>query len=181
MREVRQGSELQAVTRQALEGQVEVWRRTFGDYEVSSLGNIRRNGHMLFQEDRSGYRRVCLSINGKALRKSVHGLVALAFLGPRPQGWQVAHRNGKPHDNRLCNLAYKTRAENEADKVIHGTSLIGERNHQAKLRNSDIPAIRLRLAAGEALKSIAADFGVSFYLISKIKHGKAWAHAQPTT
>lgn len=49
-------------------------------------------------------------------------------------------------------------------------------HHWQRLSPSDIPLIRNRLAAGEVQASIAADFGVSFQQISKIKHGTRWGH-----
>lgn len=51
---------------------------------------------------------------------SVHRLVALAFIGPCPEGMEVLHINGEPDDNRLENLRYGTRAENVADTIRHG-------------------------------------------------------------
>ena len=53
-------------------------------------------------------------------KKETHALVALAFLGPRPEGLQVSHDNGDSTDNRACNLRYVTQTENEAMKRLHG-------------------------------------------------------------
>jgi hypothetical protein len=46
----------------------------------------------------------------------------------------------------------------------------------ARLQPDDIVVIRARLANGEQQASIAADFGVSFQQVSKIKLGKRWGH-----
>ena len=103
-----------------------------GIYEVSSEGRVRslprrgvRGGLMTTRPGkRGGYLVVALTRDGRTSTKAVHVLVAAAFLGPRPPGMQVRHREGNPLDARLVNLAYGTPAENAADKVAHGT------NHQ---------------------------------------------------
>ena len=38
----------------------------------------------------------------------VHRIVALAFLGPRPEGLEVSHLNGDDRDNRIENLCYES-------------------------------------------------------------------------
>ena len=53
----------------------------------------------------------------------VHNLIALAFLGRRPRrSYQAAHKDGDRRNNRAGNLAWKTKRQNEADKVAHGTA-----------------------------------------------------------
>ena len=52
----------------------------------------------------------------------------------------------------------------------------GAENPNAKLTEADIPRIRQRLADGDTLKVIAAQFGVSFQTISKIKNNRRWFH-----
>lgn len=49
-------------------------------------------------------------------------------------------------------------------------------HHWQKLDREQIPEIRRRLALGHRQKDIAADFGVTFQAISKIKTGTRWAH-----
>jgi hypothetical protein len=107
-----------------------------GLYEVSDQGRVRsldrdwgpdsrgrrrpRRGKMLRPSTASGYPVVVLA--GRSTR-SVHSLVAEAFLGPRPSGLVVRHLNGDYLDPRAENLAYSTRKENAADMYLHGTSL----------------------------------------------------------
>jgi hypothetical protein len=57
----------------------------------------------------SGHVTVAL---GKGNSKTVHSLVLLAFVGPRPDKHDVLHLNHIPFDNRLSNLRYGTRSEN---------------------------------------------------------------------
>ena len=55
------------------------------------------------------------------LMRSVHSLVAAAFLGPRPEGMEVRHLDGDPANCSAGNLAYGTHVDNEHDKLQHGT------------------------------------------------------------
>lgn len=52
----------------------------------------------------------------------------------------------------------------------------GEKHKMAKLTAPQVVTIRERRAAGESLKTIAADYGVCFQLISTICQRKLWAH-----
>lgn len=63
--------------------------------------------------------------------------------------------------------AWGTRKENEADKIVHGTS-------GKKLTEGDIRAIRRHIAAGDFYRDIAAQFGVRKSTISSIKTGHTW-------
>jgi hypothetical protein len=56
--------------------------------------------------------QVCASVDGKARTVLVHRIVADAFLGPCPAGYQVDHVNGHKADNRAANLEYVTPSEN---------------------------------------------------------------------
>ena len=48
----------------------------------------------------------------------MHHAVALAWIGPRPNGCECDHLNGITTDNRVCNLQWVTRKENEKRAVI---------------------------------------------------------------
>src|SRR5690242_1533594 len=109
----------------------------FGDYEVSDFGQVRtllRKGNhkeksgqvyrLLKLVNCHGYRTVSIRPCAEQKYKhfGVHRLVMWAFVGPQSDGMHVAHLNGDPADNRLCNLAYCTAKENNAHKVDHGTN-----------------------------------------------------------
>jgi hypothetical protein len=82
----------------------------------------------------------------KRKREMVHKLIALAFLGPRPRGMQVAHGPNGPLDNSVGNLAYKTPAQNKADELRDGTRYQGDRHHwsrASRLQRSIIDSVGL--------------------------------------
>jgi len=77
----------------------------------------------------TGYLRVSLCTGGKPVDEYIHYLVARTFIGPRPEGLDVAHDDGNPSNNAVTNLAYKTRSENQLDMRRHGTHRNGRKTH----------------------------------------------------
>jgi hypothetical protein len=98
--------------------QIEKWKPVAGYegfYEVSSLGRIRRSksGYILrLSPIKKGYLTVRLNRFGKAKSFLVHGLVAKAFIGERPAGYQVNHKDLLKSNNAVSNLEYLTGREN---------------------------------------------------------------------
>lgn len=164
----------------------EEWREIFdGLFAVSSLGQIKRIrapygrarlGLRIGDITGGGYRRVLLSIDGKAKHYTLHRLIMLAFVGPCPEGKEVAHLNGISTDCRLENLAYVTPSENSYQKVAHGTMPAGEKCHTHKLKEAEVLEIRRRLAAGEGLTALSREYGVGLTAISQIRERRSWKH-----
>lgn len=121
------------------------------------------------------YQRTQVTL-GRGHQRKVSRIVALTFLGPPPTpGHEVAHLNGNSLDNRAANLAWKTKSENEADRVLHGTSNRGERQGASKLTEADVRAIRVACRTKERQDDIAARFGIAQGHVSMIKNRKQWA------
>lgn len=113
----------------------EQWRAIpgFPAYLVSDQGRVVSTKLWRGQVNRElrghtasfGYPCVHLYGSGGARNRtarSIHSLVAEAFIGPRPPGQEVRHLDGDPKNCRLENLAYGTHVENERDKIRHGTN-----------------------------------------------------------
>lgn len=86
-------------------------------YFVSSDGivaSIKYNEwrDLKFTLTSDGYQRVPLCKNGKCRHFLVHTLVAEAFIGPKPPGYQVNHKDGNVKNNNYTNLEYCTPKEN---------------------------------------------------------------------
>jgi NUMOD4 motif/HNH endonuclease len=62
----------------------------------------------------------------------VHQLALLAFVGPRPAGYEGCHTNGDRTNNRIENLRYGSRSENNRDAVRHGTHHWASKTHCPK-------------------------------------------------
>lgn len=158
-----------------------------GLYSVSNLGNVRievkrqniRAGQHLQQATvKDSYLQVALSRDGTPTtveRHLVHRLVAMAFIGPIPEGYVVNHLDGDKQNNRRSNLEICTHQQN----IHHAMRELGHRrdgahNPAAKLTEADVLRIRERAAAGETHKAIAADYKLSGVMVGDIADGKAW-------
>jgi len=98
----------------------EIWKTIDGfngDYEVSNLGNVRSYKHrkpkLMALCDYRGYKRIELFKDGFGRLYSVHRLVANAFIKNNKNKETVNHLNGIKSDNRVENLEWATRSEND--------------------------------------------------------------------
>ena len=165
----------------------EIWKPILkGVYAVSDLGRVKRiardyrsspSGLLRLFRLRDGYLVVNMTVRGKRYRRSVHSLVALAFIGPRPDGKQINHINGRKTSNQYLNLEYVTPQENSRHSVRTGLSPIGSRHHQTHLTERDVADIRkiYRYGLGEVL---AKKYGVSSEAISMMVRRQTWKHVK---
>jgi hypothetical protein len=176
----------------------EEWRQVVGFegfYEVSNLGRVRSlartvqhrtwkgnpgtqfiPGGLVRPRLRKGYLAVGLHVGGKSQTINVHAVVAAAFIGKRPPGKQVDHKDGVKTNNAAHNLDYKTGLQNMRAAKERGANMWhpGEGNHAAKLSQSDIIEIRRLYKEGMYQKDIGKMFGVHQAHISKIILNKNW-------
>ena len=102
----------------------EVWKPVldFDGYEVSSYGRIWSNKkHIIMSpgKQKSGYYIVCFQKGGKSYTKSVHRLVAEAFI-PNPNNLpQVNHKDENKGNNTVENLEWCTSEYN----INYGTGI----------------------------------------------------------
>lgn len=167
------------------------WRAVIGfpDYEVSCDGVVRRatdchtwkTGKILKPlVNNKGYELLILRRNKKPKTMLVHRLVAIAFLPPQPTPEHiVAHGDGNCRNNRHTNLRWATNKENEADKLIHGKRVMGEKCHKSKLTAQDIASIRGRYSAGNVTHAqLGVEYGIYPDSIGKIIRRDTWKHLQ---
>ena len=105
---------------------IEEWRPVveFPDrYEVSNLGRVRSIEKKFFhkiksqhQTTTSNYLYVAISVNNKTVSRSVHRMVAEAFIPNPLNKEQVNHKDSNRHNNHVDNLEWVTRSEN----IQHG-------------------------------------------------------------
>ena len=96
-----------------------------GLYEVSDCGRVRsvrlsKPRAIRPLPNRRGHLRVMLTHGERRVHAYVHTLVAEAFLGPRPEGLLVCHRDDRKRNNRVGNLYYGTRSDNARDAIANG-------------------------------------------------------------
>ena len=166
----------------------EIWKDVPGckGYQVSSLGRVRTLDRMVVGSDgreelhhgkilkpqrmKNRYLEVYVCVDGRRKHRTVHSLVAEAFLGERPDGTDVMHLNGDRSDNRVENLTYGPRAEN-----LHSTYYYGGKQANGKLSLEDVEDIRRRLVRGESATAIARDYRVNISTICHVRDRKSFA------
>lgn len=160
-----------------------------GRYQASTEGRIRGVDRVTRVNPKDGkrpYERLhkgqvlstCLGANGYpyvGLRKAqdadnaaycpVFHLIALTFLGPRPEGTEICHADGDKSNSRLENLRYDSVTENMLDIYRQGKKC-------GKLSVEQAKDIKRRLALGESKSSIGRAFGVSKTAVYYIAEGK---------
>ena len=169
---------------------MERWKmiKDFPDYVVSNQGRIKRVtpacgtkvGQIIKSHIRKHYLRVGLnSSDGQRFKKSVHLLVAEAFIGPQPVGKECNHEDIDTINNWAYNLTWMTRCENMQHAMVHGIhgSAPGEANCKAKLKDGEVWLIR-RIAKAKVISNvqIAKMFLVSPTTVGRIINQKLWRH-----
>ena len=178
----------------------EEWRLTedWPDYEVSSLGRVRRATAafstnpktgmpvMIFPAVRLlrpapnqyGYLHVDLMKNGRQKTVYIATLVCNVFHGPKPTDkHETCHNDGVPSNNEASNLRWDTRKGNFADRVKHGTDARGEKSANAVLTNDQVIAMKQRFAEGATCKEISTHFGITYkHAWAILRGGKSWKY-----
>lgn len=157
-----------------------------GIYEISDTGKLRslvtRKGHCprIIKGDRpKGYVRYRLHKDGNSKRIQAHQLVMLAFVGPVPNRCEINHKNGIHDDNRLQNLEYVTRSENQSHKfhVLGYKRPPLTKTRFKRLSKAEVSQIRQQRNSGSLLRELAERFGVSVGAISLAVRNRTWRSA----
>lgn len=182
----------------------ELWKPIpgFDGYEASTHGRIRswiRPGGrrrveplVLKHKVSNGYHLVGLCRNSRVHSMTVHQLVLMTHVGPRPPGLQCRHfPDPTRSNNRVDNLSWGTAKENADDRAVHGTVLRGaesvpakrpelfrgRQNGRAKLNESSVAEIRRAYSTGLFTPIMVADlYSVSLTVACSVVCGKSWKH-----
>lgn len=182
-----------------------IWKPVLGlegAYEASSAGDIRNIKTGVIRKASPTYKgyltvQIPCPREGRHKNRTVHGVVAEAFLGPRPVGFQVNHLDGNKANNAVENLEWVTPSQNMRHAFSTGLrkasyvrrspgsgrksggvyeSQLGEANPNARLTDADVVQILAKLASGAKQSHLAAEYGVSKPMIHAIKSGTRWPH-----
>ena len=148
-------------------------------YEISEAGEVRKVGTMrpLKSFPVKGYLAVSLYGESGYFQGVIHRIASQTFLGPRPEGMQVNHKNGNALDNRAENLEYVSPQQNiwHRDNVLKTTAR-GERSGKAVLTTKKVIRIRKLSAQGLTHRKIAALLGVGKTTVANVVHLRTWHH-----
>ena len=154
-----------------------------GHYQASSHGRIRSldrtithsngvrmplKGKVLKQStfQATGYPYVNLGKRERGGPRTVHSLVAEAFIGPRKQGMTVCHNDGSRTNNHANNLRYGSYSENNYDIVKHGRNEKKNRTHCPRgheLFVENIPPSILKRGRRQCLACVRARARVNYH------------------
>lgn len=128
-----------------------------------------------FGKNAAGYGLVSCGRHSKNASRIVCEIVRGAPPNARAQ---AAHTCGRGNQGCVApwHLRWASPAENQADRIGHGTDGRGERNAAAKLTHSQVHQIRALI--GTSLhREIAAQFGITRQTVGDIASGRRWGHA----
>lgn len=169
---------------------MEIWKDIpgyEGYYQVSNRGRVRSLDRKIYRSDgkkhfrrghlkslsakNNGYIQVGLRKDGHHKTGLVHQLVALAFLGPQPDGMEVNHKDGDKSNNVLDNLEYVSHKEN----VTHFIVVL--KKGSRKLNSRKVYKIReLYWVDDVKVPDITYLFGVHSTTVRFAALGKTWKH-----
>ena len=125
-----------------------------------------------------GYKHVTLyGKYGLRQSKSIHRMVAEAFL-PNPENKPcVNHKDGDKMNNHVSNLEWVTHKENTRHAMASGAmNNHGENHSRSKLKKDQVLEIRRRLKEGEHPPTLSQEFGVTKSTIASIGKRRTWKH-----
>ncbi len=156
----------------------EKWRDITGwPYQVSNHGRVRRfprstrsskDGILKPYWFKNGYGYITLHEGKRRLGCRIHVLVAKAFIGPRPKGKGVNHKDCNKRNNAVSNLEYCTPKEN----VIHALKN-GSWRSLTKLTPQQVREIRANITDNN--RQAGEKYGVSYQTIWSIRLGTRYA------
>jgi len=151
-----------------------------------SIRNVSPIGRVMKQHlSKGGYLVTNLwhSKDKKIYNLAVHQMVSRTFLGPRPEGTEVNHKDGVKVHNHYKNLEYLTRSGNIKHSYDIGLRIsptkgkFGMDSVFFKLSDKKVKEIRkLYFKEKYTQEQLAQKFGVAHQTIGSIVRGYSWSH-----
>lgn len=132
-----------------------------------------------FTRSSSGY--AVIYTDGR--QQQAHRVICEQAHGPAPSPLhQAAHSCGRGHEGCVNqqHLRWATPAENQQDRLLHGTAPRGNGSGCAILTEDQVVEIRAKLSQGVRQSDLAPAYGVHLSTIHLIKTGRNWGWLQET-
>lgn len=156
----------------------EIWNDVVdfeGLYQVSNLGNLRRHPDKQSTNkyrkpkplerathlNRLGYPYATLSKEGKSSKKTVHQLVAAAFIPGFTYGMEVNHIDGNKQNNSVSNLEACTSQDNNLHAHKNG---LMPKPGKSKYHNVSIGFVRYKGTTYSFFRASVKNMGERVYL-----------------
>lgn len=151
---------------------MEIWRSISGfeQYFISNTGQVKGIAVKILKPSISkGYYNVHLYKNGIKKQITIHLLVATTFIGNKPLGLTINHKDGNKLNNNLSNLEYVTQKQNNA----HAWAL-GLIKSKSSLTQHQI--IHLRADHENFKQSLSIKYKISIQSVNNILKWKSWKY-----
>lgn len=189
----------------------EIWKPVLGFeglYEVSSLGRVRCTQRYIIGKDgkpqfkyskilsqdekeskdlhgRGKYKRISLFRNGQQFHKSVHRLVAEAFIQNDDPAHKVEvnHKDGIKNHNWASNLEWVTPQQNKDHAKERSLTCpplkiqYGEISANAKLTNKEAEQMRYEFANGATVRELSKKYQLGINTATDIVKGRTYRTA----
>ena len=162
----------------------EQWRDIDEHYQISTFGRVKsfwgKSPRILKPYLLGEYLSVNLYVDGKRKTRTIHSLVAKAFI-PNPENKpEVNHRVGCKFNCHVSNLQWSTGAENMQHAVRTGLAKSGVDRSDSKIKN-EAGIIYIRENPDKLTRQqLAEKFGVDETTISYIQLGKRYPNVGGT-
>ena len=161
----------------------EIWKEIEGyegKYFVSNFGRIKSmpnkswNSERILKPLKQEYCLIDLCKNAKVKKFYIHRIVAKTFILNNENKPDVNHINGDKHDNRLENLEWVTKSENQKHAAKLGLiNCKGSRNSQSKLTEEIVLSI---FKSNKRNVELSKEYNISQPTICDIRKGRSWKH-----
>ncbi|QWY14814.1 HNH endonuclease [Staphylococcus phage SAP23] len=143
-----------------------------GIYQVSNLGNVKsfKGKEKILKQYKNKDNRYIVTLRNNNNNKvyTTYYLVAISFIGEKPEGYEICHIDGNSENNELSNLKYDTCSENHLDVYRYGG-----KNNKGKLEIKDVLNIRKLYDTGnKTVSEIAKLYNINKSSISRIVNRK---------
>jgi hypothetical protein len=153
-------------------------KKIYDSYFITVNGEVFNKHKKLLtpQDNGKGYLILNLRVGGKRLCKSIHRLLAEAFI-PNPENLpEVNHKDANRRNNALSNLEWCTHGYNiKYSFDLNNRSAVGSNNANCITTENTVHAICKLLESGHTSANIR-DLGYNYALVRALKQKSTWKH-----
>lgn len=149
--------------------------KEWNGYVVQEDGTIfNKDGSVkALKENYKGYLFSNFYYDGYSKTKLAHQIVAEAYFGECPEGYEIDHIDNNRRNNSVHNLRYVTKSENNQKSYDSGNrDVSGERNANAKYTREQLQLVYDMLKQGYSYGKISKRTQVNKGTVAKVAKGK---------